>query len=141
MTTTASNINSTLITLDNAFRVHNNWKNRLKEAAASGQPLDTATIKRDDCCELGMWLYADGKRLYGQKPEFVKLIEKHQDFHAVASIVATIINKKEVANAEAMLQGSSQFSSASTEVLMAIMQLKATVAQDAPGAAAPGPSA
>lgn len=120
-------VSKTNITLDNAFRVHNEWKSRLKAAVSSGEPLDVATIKKDDCCELGQWLHAEGKRAYGHRPEFTRLLDKHQEFHTVASIVATIINKKDVAGAEAMLQGSSQFSSASTEVLMAIMQLKAAV--------------
>ncbi len=118
---------TTVVTLDNAFRVHNEWKNRLKQAAQSGEPLDVATIKRDDCCDLGQWLKGEGQLQYGRRPEFQKLLEKHRDFHTVAGIVASMINKKSVPNADAMLQGSTQFSSASTDVLVAIMALKSAV--------------
>lgn len=123
-------LSTTLVTLDNAFRVHNEWKHRLKAAAQAGETLDVASIKREDCCDLGQWLCTDGAQRYGHLPEFRKLVEKHRDFHLVAAIVAAMINKKAMPHAESMLQGSTQFSAASTDVLVAIMELKASVSVD-----------
>jgi hypothetical protein len=115
------------ITLDSALHTHQLWKNKLQDAVKAGAALDVDTIRRDDCCQLGQWLYSDGRAVYGHTPEFSKLLATHESFHVVASIVANIINGKDYAQARSMLEGSSQFSAASTDVALAILQLKAAV--------------
>jgi hypothetical protein len=115
---------STNTTLDNALAAHALWKTKLLAAVESGEVLDVATIKRDDCCELGKWIYSDGKRTYGHKPEFLSLLVKHKEFHVITGIVAGIVNGKDFESAKAMMGGSSQFGSASMDVGMAIIRLK-----------------
>ena len=119
---------TTTITLDNAFSAHRSWKDRLLAAVESGEVLDVATIKRDDCCDLGRWLHSEGRKLYGTKPQFTKLMETHSDFHAVTGVVAGIVNSKDHETAKALIGGSSQFASASMAVGMAILALKKDVA-------------
>lgn len=115
------------VTLDNALYAHQRWKVKLKEAVESGEQLDVEKIRRDDCCDLGKWLHSDGRAKYGHTPEFIKLFDTHEEFHLITSVVAMIINVKEYKRAKAMLEGSSQFSSASTDVALAIFRLKSAV--------------
>lgn len=112
------------VTLDSALQAHQQWKARLQDAVLSGEALDVDLIRRDDCCDLGKWLYTEGRAVYGHTPEFVKLMGMHDDFHLVTSVVARIINGKDYEQAQAMLGGSSQFASASTAVALAIHQLR-----------------
>lgn len=126
------------VTLDSALHAHHQWKARLQEAVKSGEALDVALIRRDDCCDLGHWLKANGRAAYGHAPEFVKLVETHNEFHLVASVVARIINGKDYAQAKSMLEGSSQFAAASTDVALAILRLKAAALSMAENQAASG---
>ena len=122
----------TSLTLERAFAAHQQWKQRLQDSVSSGSALDVATIRRDDCCELGKWLHTTGRSLYGGRPEFSTLISKHARFHLVAGVVAGIINSREYDEAVSVLQDSSHFAIASTEVGMAIMALKKVLAGPAP---------
>lgn len=114
----------TALTLDRAFAAHQQWKIKLQESVTARATLDVATIRRDDCCELGKWLHSDARSAYGHKPEFKNLLAKHASFHLVASVVAGIINTKQYGEATALLQDYSLFSTASADVGMAIMALK-----------------
>ena len=117
-------VSETTLTLERAYEAHNHWKIMLQESVSARTTLDVATIRRDDCCNLGKWLHSDGQRGYGHKPEFKSLMAKHASFHLVASVVAGIINTKQYDEATAMLQDFSLFSTASADVCMAIMALK-----------------
>lgn len=119
----------TSLTLDRAYAAHQQWKVKLQDSIAARATLDTATIRRDDCCELGIWLHSDARRAYGHKPEFKSLLAKHSSFHLVAGVVAGIINTKQFDEATAMLQDFSLFSTASADVCMAIMALKSAAAR------------
>lgn len=117
--------------LDQAFIAHHQWKRRLQNAAAAGEILDVETIQRVDCCELGQWLQGEGLRLFGHRAEFTNLVNKHTEFHLVTGMVADIINRKSYVTAHSQLEGSSQFSTASTDVGIAILRLKSLVAPPA----------
>lgn len=118
---------NSILTLENAIASHQSWKTKLINAAISGQQLDVATIKRDDCCDLGTWLHGDGMRLYGGRPEFTNLIDKHKSFHVAASEVAGIINTEGYEPGRTQLRGGSPFIYATIEVIVAINLLKAVV--------------
>jgi hypothetical protein len=47
-----------------AHHWHAQWKETLRAAVLTGESIDTTIIQRDDCCELGKWLYGDGQKLY-----------------------------------------------------------------------------
>jgi hypothetical protein len=108
--------------------------------AATTLTLDIATIKRDDCCELGQWLYSDACRLYGSKPQFKILLAKHTNFHLVTGVVAKIINAKQFDEATAMLRDFSLFSSASIDVCMAISALRLAVEAEQSPVGTEGPT-
>ncbi len=109
----------------NALEVHYAWKAKLQEAADSGIVLDTAQIRKDNCCELGMWLYGDGARLHSKRPEFLALLEKHKVFHFATSIVAATINQRLQTGGKPLhLNDLRQFEAGSTAVGMAIIKLQ-----------------
>ena len=110
--------------LDNAVAAHAQWKTRFRAAISSKEALDAATIGKDNCCELGKWLHGEGKLQLGTKPEFMALIERHKGFHAEAGKVASLINGKKYAEAEAAIGGSTPFGLASTETSVAIARVK-----------------
>lgn len=120
--TFVTNVN---VTLDSALHAHQQWKAYLQDAVEAGKQLDVGLIRRDDCCNLGKWLRSDGHANYGHTPEFIKLLDTHDEFHLVSSVVARIINCKSSDQAKSMLEGSSQFSAASNDVALAIHRLKA----------------
>jgi elongation factor P hydroxylase len=125
---------SSLITLDKAVNAHRQWKATFQAAAANRETLDVETIQRDDCCDLGKWLTSDGRRLYGNRPEFTNLVTKHSAFHSIAGVVAGFINDGAQDAARSHLRGGSQFAFASTEVSVAITLLKAQVVHTPDGA-------
>jgi hypothetical protein len=118
------------LTLDKAYNAHQQWKVRLQESVSSHATLDVATIKRDDCCDLGKWLYSDARRLYGSKPQFKRLLAKHTSFHLITGVVAKIINAKQFDEATALLQDYSIFATSSADVCVAISELKVAVQSD-----------
>lgn len=112
------------INLDNAIKVHADWRAKLRTAAIRNEPLDAETISRDNCCEMGKWLHGAGGSKFGSRPAFVNLINAHQDFHTEAGKVARTINQGDGAQAEQMLASGTGFSRASSEVTRLIVQFK-----------------
>jgi len=110
--------------LDNAISAHQQWKTAMHVAVASGQKLDVASIRPDDCCELGRWLHADGKSSYASRPSFTELLETHADFHVVASVVASILNGGAYELTTGLLEGRSKFAAASRALGISIMRIK-----------------
>jgi methyl-accepting chemotaxis protein len=110
--------------LDNAILAHHVWKNKLRAAIASKAQLDADTFSRDDCCDIGQWLRGEGEALYGQKPEFTALLQKHKAFHTEAGKVATQINAANYVQAAHMIDSGTPFAAASLAVAQAVNALK-----------------
>lgn len=110
--------------LDNAILAHHVWKNKLRAAIANKTPLEVDSVGRDDCCEIGQWLYGEGGALHAQKPEFVTLLQKHKVFHLEAGKIAMHINAANYAQASRMIDSGTPFGSASLAVAQAVSALK-----------------
>lgn len=106
---------------------HEQWNEKLREAVKTKESVDPSVIERDDCCELGKWLYAVDNRRYGSKPEFQNLLLNHREFHLLAGAVAQVINAKQYELAEAYLSEDTQLARSSREVDAAIGLLQAAV--------------
>jgi methyl-accepting chemotaxis protein len=113
--------------LDSAILAHFEWKNKFKAAISHQSQLDAVTIGRDDYCEFGKWLHGEGGKLYGAKPEFIALLEKHQIFHTEAGKVAVLINARNFDEATRLIETSSPFGAASLAVGVAVNALKRVV--------------
>ena len=92
-------------------------------AVAKRETLDADTLFKDDCCDLGEWLYGAGGSKYGGKPSFVNLLESHRQFHQEAGKVAHLINQGAYEEAEKQLENYTGFSKASQKVGTAVIQL------------------
>ncbi len=109
---------------DSAIEAHRQWKVKLRSAIEKREKLDAETISRDDCCALGKWLHGPGGSRWGTRPQFVKLMAKHAEFHAAAGNVARKINTGAYKEAERLIGSGSAFLDASTEVSMVLTHAK-----------------
>lgn len=110
--------------LDTAISAHAQWKTKFRTAISAKDTMDAATIGTDNCCELGKWLYGEGRGLHSSKPAFTALIDKHKAFHIEAGNVARMVNNKNFDQASKMIDFGTPFSSASSAVGVAINGLK-----------------
>ena len=116
------------IDLDAAVEKHAEWKIKLRRAISNQEQLDTPSISKDNCCQLGQWLYGDGKSKFGHDREFHSLTDLHRAFHVEAGKVAELINAGRYSEAEQALLNDKSYSNASDAVRNAIYALKKRVA-------------
>ena len=114
---------------DQAIAAHSKWKAKLRSYIASPDgSLSAPEIALDNRCELGKWVAGEGAK-YSSLSEFKSLRSQHARFHkAAAEIVRKADSGQNIAE-EVALGAKSEFSSASADVVSAIMSLKAEVAK------------
>ena len=111
--------------LTQAIEAHHVWKIKLKNAIGARELLDAETLSKDNCCELGIWLYGEGQSKFGKLVSFPQCVTKHAAFHVEAGKVAHAINTRKYQEAEDQVDlSSSSYSIASNEVRDAITHLK-----------------
>jgi len=86
--------------------------------------LDVAVYEKDNECELGKWLYEEGKIKYGKLGAYTELISSHAAFHKVAGKVVQAINAKDYKHAEHLLSQDGEYATASHLVHSAILKIK-----------------
>ncbi len=97
--------------LDKAMETHGNWKIKFRHAITIGEALDAPMIAKDNCCELGKWLYSE------------------KAFHTQAGQIALLINENKFSEAEGALENDTPYSKASLEVGKAIFRLKKKISE------------
>jgi methyl-accepting chemotaxis protein len=122
---------------DKAVAYHTRWRNRLRAFlyGSSDEKLDPAQVAEDNCCDLGKWIYGEGKR-YQSDPEYTALKANHARFHVCASNVVKRVLKRDMKGAEAMFSG--EFQALSQATVAEIVKMKRMHASGAAGT--PGPS-
>lgn len=110
--------------LEEAVQKHAAWKMTFRGAISKKERLDAQTIGQDNCCTVGQWLHGEGRARWSSRPEFQRALEKHKTFHGEAGKVASMINAGNYAGAEAALSHGTPYSSASSEVGVALIALK-----------------
>lgn len=85
---------------------HVMWKQRLTAflAGNSAEQLDPETIRLDDRCALGKWIYGAGKAM-SELPRYEEVRGLHAQFHQYAADVVTLQLSGNTAEAEKLLQG------------------------------------
>ena len=108
---------------DDAVAAHIKWKVRLTQFidGTSAEKLTSATICKDNLCDLGKWIYGEGAQHKGTVP-YQDLVKKHANFHVCAGDVVRKVELGDRAGAKAAMGGA--FSHASKETVVAIMKLK-----------------
>jgi len=110
--------------LNNAIEKHAEWKMKFRTAISRKETLDASSISKDNCCELGKWLHGEAKAKFSSLKSYLACVAKHSAFHLEAGKVAQTINAKEFSKADAMLNAGTPYTSASSAVGVAILQLK-----------------
>jgi methyl-accepting chemotaxis protein len=114
--------------LEKAISKHAEWKMNFRTAINKQQKLDAATIRKDNCCELGRWLHGDAKSRHGGLAAYTELLTQHAAFHVEAGKVADAINNAKFEQAAAMIESSTPFASTSSAVGTAIIRLRKAAA-------------
>jgi hypothetical protein len=109
--------------LGNAIAVHDEWKDKFHTAITNNEMLDATAISADNCCELGKWLYGEGKTLFGNLPMHAHCVSAHKTFHQEAGLIAEAINAKNFVEADNMLSAHAHFSITSLALTAAILRL------------------
>jgi hypothetical protein len=113
---------------DDAIAAHIKWKVRLTQFidGTSAETLSSATICKDNLCDLGKWIYGEGVKF---KPltNYQDLVKKHANFHVCAAEVVKKVEGGDKAGAKSALGG--PFAGASKETVAAIMELKKEAAK------------
>jgi hypothetical protein len=110
--------------LNEAIKVHSEWKMKLRGAISAQTILDAANISKDNCCALGKWLHGESRAKFGTLPSHADCIRTHAAFHKEAGKVASAINSRKYVEAEQMLASGSAYAVASNAVVIAIGKLK-----------------
>jgi hypothetical protein len=85
---------------------HVMWKQRLASflAGESTEDLDPETMRLDDRCGLGQWLYGEGTAM-SELPRYEEVRGLHAQFHQYAADVVNLHLAGNSAEAEKLLQG------------------------------------
>lgn len=114
------------IDLDGALKKHADWKMKLRTAISNKEHLDAETISKDNCCDFGKWLHnEDTHPKLAHLQSYHDCVERHAKFHQAAGAIARVINAKNYAEADKMLNDTNgDFVKNSSDVGAAIMRLK-----------------
>jgi methyl-accepting chemotaxis protein len=110
--------------LNLAIQKHAEWKYKFRAAMTANEPMDVATISKDNCCEIGKWLHGAAKDQHGHLASHGRCVAAHAAFHSEAGKIATLINAKKHDEAEHMLGTGTAYAEASRKVGVAIIELK-----------------
>jgi hypothetical protein len=72
------------------FRAHAEWMAMLREFIYGNGDMEPEHVARDDQCEIGAWLYGDGKR-YRHLQEYENAREVHAQLHCHAAHVVILV--------------------------------------------------
>ncbi|HRK40200.1 MAG TPA: methyl-accepting chemotaxis protein [Burkholderiaceae bacterium] len=112
------------VDFDKVIAAHQQWRVTLRNAALKNKKLEADTIRRDDCCALGKWVYGPGGKRWGTVPVFKDLVKHHKAFHAEAGKVADAINQGNPQRAEQMMESGTPFVEAGHSVTQSIRTLR-----------------
>jgi methyl-accepting chemotaxis protein len=116
--------------LNLVIQKHAQWKYKfisnlkLLELGETIEPMDVASISKDNCCEFGQWLYGEAKVAFKKFPAYDACLAAHTEFHREAGKVAKAINEKNSAEAERLIGHNTPFTETSKKVGVAIIELK-----------------
>lgn len=113
--------------LNSAVQKHAEWKTKLRSAISNHEQMDVATLSKDNCCELGLWLHGDAKARFGRLASHAECLQKHAAFHVEVAKVATTVNAKRFTQAEAMLNAGTAYAQVSSALSVAFIRLRKEV--------------
>lgn len=109
--------------LDEAIRIHSNWKVKFRHAIAKKETFDVPKVSADNQCELGQWLQGEARAKLSNLPAYSELLKQHAAFHREAAGIAQLINLKKYPEAESALNHN-PYAALSGNVAVAVLKLK-----------------
>lgn len=108
------------------INIHIMWKERLLAYIEdrSAEKLDPAVIARDDQCQMGKWIYGEGKR-FQDAPQYEQVRADHAHFHDLAANVIRRVDNGDRQGAAALLRG--DYATASHGLKRAVIALSLKV--------------
>jgi methyl-accepting chemotaxis protein len=114
----------TSMSFDDAVVCHSEWKRKLQNYVANpDQSLALDEVAATDRCKLGKWIRGEGRKC-SVYPEFAKLVAEHRRFHKAAGQIVNRADNGEDVSGEFALGVGSEFSLASSSVVLALMDMK-----------------
>lgn len=114
---------------DQAIAAHSSWKSKLRAYLAKpDRSLTPSEVAQDSKCELGKWIVSEGST-FASLPEFTTLRSEHSRFHKAAADIIRHADSGRNISEEIALGSKSEFSSASSAVVSAIMAIKIKTAK------------
>jgi methyl-accepting chemotaxis protein len=120
--------------LDDADKAHTQWKTRLIDYmnGRHKEPINQADAASDHKCDLGKWIYGEGKQ-HSHRKEYRDLKDAHAHFHESVGEIVACVESRNIDKAKFLLGG--DFSRKSKETHAAIDQLSRVISGG--GASAP----
>ena len=112
--------------LDKAIGAHGLWKTRLRNAIESGKiEADIATIRVDNQCAFGKWLYGSTLSSLDKSSSHYKTVkELHAEFHKTAAHVAELAVNGKKTEAEKMIASGGDYARISSKLTQAMVDWK-----------------
>jgi hypothetical protein len=109
---------------EEAVSIHSKWKRELRRSLAKhDSSLRPADVSVDHKCALGQWIHSEGVN-HRSLPEYSKLKIEHARFHVIAADLIRKANSGESIDADLEPCSSSEFSTSSSAIVIAILALK-----------------
>jgi hypothetical protein len=112
------------MTFDDAVVCHSEWKRKLQAYVSNPDgSMSLGEVAATNKCRLGRWIGGKARK-YAAFPEFARLIAEHTRFHKAAADIVTRADLGHDVSFEFALGVGSEFSLASSAVVLAIMDMK-----------------
>jgi methyl-accepting chemotaxis protein len=114
--------------IEDAIAAHTRWFARLRDAISDGESdFSPETVRRDDRCEFGRWLYHQFPEGHKDTPVFATIKELHARFHAEAAKTLHCALSGQKEEALSMMQAGRIFKDLSVELVYSMEQLQEEV--------------
>jgi len=116
----------TIDEIEKAIAAHAAWKIRLLGAIRDGKlDVSPATIKMDNQCAFGKWLYASTiPPAIINSAHYKKVKEHHAEFHKAAARVAELAVAGKKKEAEQLMRAGGEYTLVSSKLTMAMLEWK-----------------
>jgi len=115
--------------IESAVAAHSAWKTRLHDAIDKGiLEIPIATIKADNQCAFGKWLYSPSITQSNRSKEYQAVKGAHAEFHGVAAKVAELAQAGNKTEANTLMGLGGEFSRISSKLHQALMDWDETLA-------------
>lgn len=113
--------------IDSAIVTHGHWKIELREAIEKGASIHTVeTIKKDNACAVGQWLYA--LPVEDRTAVHAKVKELHAAFHQCAADVLALALEGHKQEAQKSMDRGGAYYQASAELVRNMLEWKKSIA-------------